>query len=71
MFQRVKKARNFPYNTCPASRHVQMVAEALMKGKVWPSITEEPENIGSSMLSVVISLYEARTRVAELEERAK
>jgi len=65
----VKRVRRFPENTCPASRHVQMVAEALARGKVWPSIKEDPEHIGGSMLSTVASLYEARTEIDRL--RAK
>lgn len=61
----VNAARNFPINTCPASRHVQMAAELLMKHGRHVMIEEEPEHIAGSMLSVVASLFEARTMFAD------
>lgn len=30
--RRVNRARSFPHNTCPASRHLHMMAEALATG---------------------------------------
>lgn len=30
MIRRMDKARDFPANTCPASRHAQQIAERLM-----------------------------------------
>lgn len=64
MLARVRVARNFPDNTCPASRHVQMIGEALAKGKPYPMLTEEPEHCAGSLLAVVAALYEARTKLA-------
>ena len=29
--RRINRARRFPYNTCGASRHMQMIGEALAK----------------------------------------
>lgn len=63
--RRVARARRFPENTCPASRHVQMIAEALLRGRTW-WVTEEPEHCAESMLAVVASLYKARTRLARV-----
>ena len=67
--RRVQRARRFPENTCPASRHVQMIGEALAAGRRYHMIEEEPEVVGLSLLSVVESLYKARTRVAQLEAK--
>lgn len=69
VIRRVNRARNFPINTCPASRHVHMIGEYLIRGKPYPMIEEEPEHVGGSLLSVVESLFKARTEIDVL--RAK
>jgi hypothetical protein len=53
--------------TCPASRHVQMMAEYIGARKGYAMLSEEPEHCAESMLSVVASLYEARARISQLE----
>jgi len=63
------EARDFPANTCPASRHVQLAAEALVKDGRYHAFDEEPHHVAASMLTVVAELYKARTRLAELEAR--
>lgn len=68
LLRRVNRARNFPVNTCPASRHVQMIGEAMIKGKPYSQLDEEPEHVGGSLLSVVESLYKARTEIARLRQ---
>jgi hypothetical protein len=60
LLRRVAKARDFPHNTCPASRHVELMAENLLKGKPYPMLAEEPEYCGASLMAVVAALYEAR-----------
>lgn len=35
------EARQFPDNTCPASRHAQMIGEALVKGEAFPQLSDE------------------------------
>lgn len=55
------EARQFPDNTCPASRHAQMIGEALVKGEAFPQLSEEPEHCGQSILATVEALYRART----------
>lgn len=67
---RADRARDFPKNTCPASRQVQMIGEALVKGEKYHMIDDEPEYVGSALLSVVASLYEARTSLTRAREDA-
>lgn len=62
----VNKARDFPFNTCPASRHVYMMADALAKGQTYHMLTEEPEHCAGSLYSVLLSLWTARTALARL-----
>ena len=58
--RRVDRARNFPHNTCPASRHLhQMALEILNGGCI--QIQEDPEHCAASMLSVLESLWKLRT----------
>jgi len=63
--RRVNRAREFPVNTCPASRHLHMIAEALAVGRAYPMLTEEPEHCAGSMLSVLESLWKLRTKAAK------
>ncbi len=58
--KRLRAARQFPVNTCPSSRHVQIIGEALARGKPYPMLTEEPEHCAISLLATVVALYEAR-----------
>lgn len=60
----VNKVRKFPENTCPASRHVQMMGEYLPTKRGYPMLHEEPEHCAQSMLATVLSLYEARSELA-------
>jgi hypothetical protein len=62
----MRRARRFPHNTCPASRHVQLIAEALANGGDYPMIREEPEHVAGSIASVVADLYAARTMLDRL-----
>lgn len=67
LLKALDKARRFPMNTCPASRHTQMIGESLAREKPCPMLQEEPEHCGGSLLSTVLSLYEARTKIGKLE----
>lgn len=60
-------ARNFPANTCPASRHVQQMAEELLSGG-YPMLAEEPGHCAESMLATVRALWEARKDAERLNE---
>jgi hypothetical protein len=68
LLARVDTARNFPENTCSASRHVAQIGEALLSGP-YPMLQEEPEHCAESMLATVAALWEARTRIVELERQ--
>lgn len=65
--ERADAARDFPNNTCAASRWVQEMGESLVKGEPYPQLAEEPARCGEAMLSVVASLYEARAALRDLE----
>lgn len=58
--------RDFPENTCPASRHAQMIAEALLEHRQYPMLEEEPEHCAGTIASVVGSLYQARSFLKSL-----
>ena len=66
LIKRMDKARVFGVNTCPASRHTQMIAEQLCRGKPYPMLSEEPKHCGESIGTTVAELYEARAKLAEL-----
>lgn len=56
--RRTMRARNKPGVTCAASRHVHLIAVALLQGR--PVDMNEAENCGLSMLAVLESLWKAR-----------
>lgn len=60
------KTRDFPNNTCPASRHVQIMTEALAKVGSYPMLQEDPKHCATSMASVLSNLYAARSFLAQL-----
>jgi hypothetical protein len=68
--RRVNKARNFPTNTCPASRHIHIMADCLLKknrdGSLrYPMFQEEPEHCAITLLSVIASLWELRSKAGK------
>ena len=65
----IRAARDFPHNTCPASRHTQIIGEYLAERKPYPMLQEEPEHCAGSLLATVAALYEARTEIARLRAR--
>jgi hypothetical protein len=58
--------RNFPHNTCPASRHVQMIAEELYTYGSYPMLLDDPKHCAGSLASVVSSLYQTRSFLLSL-----
>lgn len=68
--RRASRARSFPVNTCPASRHLHIMADCLTKKGGYPMLTEEPEHCAISIMSVLASLWEARTKLAKLQKKA-
>jgi hypothetical protein len=59
---RVNRARK-PSTTCPASRHLHMMAEALAAGRPYPMLVDEPQHCAETMLAVLETLWKARTRL--------
>lgn len=66
--RRVNRVMTFAI-TCPASRHLHMIAETLAAGKMDPMLHEEPEHCAVTMLSVLESLWKARRELARLKHR--
>lgn len=60
------RARNFAVNTCSASRHLHMMADALRKRGKYLMLAEEPEHCAESIYSVLESLWEARTALQSI-----
>jgi len=48
--------------TCPASRHLHLIADTLAAGKPYPMLTEEPAHCAETMYSVLESLWKLRAR---------
>lgn len=66
--RRMRRARRFPEGTCPASRHVAMMAEALAKGQRYQMIEDEPVECAVSLASTVEALWRARAALARTGE---
>lgn len=65
LVKRMNDARDFPANTCGASRHAAMIAEALCKQEGYPMLAEEPEHCGGSIAATVAMLWECRVKLAK------
>jgi hypothetical protein len=65
--RRVNRARNFPENTCSASRHLHLIAAELAAGRPCPMLREEPQHCAFTMLAVLEALWKARTELALLK----
>lgn len=67
--RRVNRARNFPANTCAASRHLHLMADQLARGKPYAMLAEEPQECAMTMLAVVEALWKTRTELARVNCR--
>lgn len=65
--RRVNRARNFPENTCAASRHLHQMATQLAAGKPYPMLAEEPQHCAITMLAVIESLWKTRMELGRLK----
>jgi hypothetical protein len=65
--RRVNRARNFPENTCSASRHLHLIANQLAAGRPYPMLQEEPAHCAMTILCVLEALWKARTEVERLK----
>lgn len=68
--RRVMRARKFPTNTTPASRHLHTIALSLVNGERYAMLTEEPIHCGETMLLVLLDLWKMKTKLAKLEGRS-
>ena len=61
--RRVDRARaNTLTWTCPASRHLHLMADALAKGETYHLFAEEPVQCAETMYSVLEDLWKLRAR---------
>lgn len=54
--------------TCPASRHLMLMADALAAGKSYPMFAEEPQHCAVSIYAVLESLWKARKEIRRLSQ---
>lgn len=64
--ERMDAARNFPTNTCAASRHAALIAENLITDGISHDTRDDPKHAGESIAATVGALWKARTAVAGL-----
>lgn len=60
--RRVNRARDFPANTCGASRHVHEMAENFLRYGPHCMTQGDCDHVAESMLAVVESLWKLRSR---------
>lgn len=68
--RRVNRARRFPDNTCPASRHMHGVADMWARGQSAEEAygwNGNQDHLAGSLYSVLESLFKARTELAKLK----
>lgn len=69
LLTRLESARDFPANTCSASRHAEDIGSHLMSSPDARIDTESVQHIGESICATVCALYEARAELAAQRER--
>jgi hypothetical protein len=62
----MQQNRKFMANTCPASRHAQLIAEQLYTTGAYSLLQDEPHHCAETIASVVSSLYQARSFLLSL-----
>lgn len=55
----LKALRNFPVNTTPVSRHLELMADALAVGDGYSMFQDDPEHCAVTMYAVLIGYYKA------------
>lgn len=69
-YKRASKERGTaPLVTCPASRHVHIMADRLRLDGKYTMFDEEPVHCSESLYAVLLSLWQARHRIIELEKQ--
>lgn len=66
LLRRLSRARSFPNNTDPATRHAEIIGRALLSMRPYPMLQEEPEHCAQSILCACTAVYELRTTLADL-----
>ena len=59
----MRMARDFPANTCGASRHCQLLAEAILRGEPCHQWAEGPQHCAESIAWTVAALWNARSEI--------
>lgn len=70
LFKEMNAARRFPVNTTPASRHIEIIAEALARKETYHMLSEEPEHCAGSMLAVLVDLYKNKNEIERLRNNS-
>lgn len=65
--RRAERSRRFGENTCPASRHVQEMADALVAGEFYHNYADEPRHCAESLYAVLESLWKCRTELQRIK----
>jgi hypothetical protein len=65
------RAKAFPRYTCPASRHVHLMADALARGDRYAMFEEEPEHCAGALLAVLEDLWKLRVKTDWPGERVR
>ena len=55
--RRVARARNFPHNTNPSARHLEIMARHLASGEVYQMMVDEPKICALEIYNVLELLY--------------
>lgn len=70
--RKVNRVRKFPTHTCPASRHLHMMADALSMGKrAYPMLQDEPLHCAITLYAVLESLWRDRIEIGRLREKLR
>lgn len=64
--RKASRARRFPVNTCPASRHLHMLADGLANGSVPFMLQEEPQHCAEDVYAVITALWKARDTLLKI-----
>lgn len=67
LMRRVERARDWPVNTCPASRALVVWAKVILRDGDFSAVEGDAEEVAAAMLSVVESLWKLRRKMAALE----
>jgi len=69
--RRAARAKRYPDNTCPASRHLHQIALSLAAGKPYPMLADEPQHCAETMLAVLEALWKSRTKLQKLDDQKR